>query len=112
LGSPIDSASRNPQFDNIVVEAVQETLIMIFGKSTTETILNLLEKRRLSREQIPRSLDRFTSSLAGLLGSSSTSILEKLIVKHLCSKIGIEYQPGPNLHFIEYIGELKERYEK
>ncbi len=92
---------QTPQVDRkdleeILFEAVDEGL-ETFGKSTRSIIYHYLEvKYSLPRYEIPFRLDDFCSGIRMILGSSS-SIVEQLILKELCNKLGASYEKVENM---------------
>jgi hypothetical protein len=47
---------------------LEDALALVFGRSTADMILGLLEKKGLRRDEIPGNVDQFNVNLAGLLG--------------------------------------------
>ena len=110
-----DTASSRPkieEFDSILLDVVESTFKMVFGEATANMIFLQLEKRgSLSREQIPLNIEAFSSGLGKLLGSGALSLQES-IVKRLCSRLQLEYDPRLAENFVDYVRELRKRLQE
>jgi len=99
----------NEDFDQVLLDTVDHVLKMVFGEPTAKTIYQFLETRKgLRREMIPSHLEDFSSGL-NMLFMSNAHLLEKLMIKHLCSKLQLELDQKQNLSFVDYVQELKSR---
>jgi len=84
---------------------------MVFGEAIANTVFLQLEKRGgLTRDQIPRNVEAFSSDLGKLLGSGAL-VLQELILKRLCSRLQLEYDPKLATNFAACIQELRKRLQ-
>jgi len=94
-------------FDKLFIEAVDEGL-GVLGESGRQMIFFHLEKSySIKRHEIPRKPEAFAAGLEKIFGAGA-SVLEKLIVKSLYSKLGIKYEDKEERPFAEYVNNLKE----
>ena len=101
------SPHNKDEFNELMVDALNESLMQILGETATNTVLSYLERNNaFQREDIPHNIDRFHSCLTELLGSAAL-LLENQIIKVLCHKLNIDYDVKENYAFIDYIKELK-----
>jgi hypothetical protein len=105
------------QFDALLLKAINDVLTEVVGNINTQIIYDYLEKRGCPPSEICQKLEVFSMELGMLLGSEtsqmlgSAGILEKTVLKVLCSKIGIACNPE-RADFPEYVRELKEVYKQ
>ncbi len=92
-------------------------LTEVVGEINMQIIYDYLEKKSCPKSDVCQRLEVFSMELRMLLGPGrgqmlgSAGVLEKTILKVLCSKIGI----APNLErtdFPDYLRELKEAYKQ
>jgi hypothetical protein len=89
-----------------LVETVDETLEMLFGRKAKLQIYSHLEKEfGLRRSEILDNPESFSMGLSNLFGSASKQI-ELNIARKLNKKLDLVSEPDQNLTFAEYIIEL------
>ena len=77
----------NPEFDALLLEAVDEGLSSV-GDSSKQAIYFHLEKTfRIEKEEIPLKIEDFAEAIEKIFGLGA-NFLEILIMKHLYNKIG------------------------
>lgn len=95
-------------FSKILLSAVEESLSSL-GDSPKQAILFHLESSfKIKKEEIPTNLTEFTKALERIFGPGA-SYLEKLIVKRLCEKMGLEFADSDSLDFLGSVECLKKR---
>ena len=105
------------QFDVLLLKAIDYVLIESVGETNTQIIYDYLEKKACPKSDVYEKLDAFSMELGMLLGSGrgqmlgSAGILEKTILKVLCSEMGITCNPE-RTDFPDYVRELKEVYKQ
>lgn len=98
---------RGKDFDNLFIEAVDEGLDVL-GESGRQMIFFHLEKSySIKRHEIPQKPEAFAAGLENIFGAGA-SVLEKLIVKSLYSKLGLKYEDKEDRPFADYVNEGKE----
>ena len=61
------------------VVCIERTLDEIFGRKTTQVILNYIEKRlKVKKDEIPSRMDEFEGQLEILLGNASKLLLNRI----------------------------------
>jgi len=91
-------------------EAVHDTLTRLFGSVATESIIEYSISKSLKRkgeESLVENSETFSQALHTILESSYTPV-EKLILKDLYSKLGLEYEETQGYKFADYIGSCGE----
>jgi len=93
-------------FREILLEAVEESLSYL-GDSPKQAILFHLEcSFKIKKERIPENITEFAKALEKIFGPGA-SYLEKLIVKRLHEKIGLESKEAERWNFLEYVNDVK-----
>jgi len=102
---------RTERFSDLLLNAVDETLKEIFKEAGAEVIYNFLgNKCHLKREEIGKKPEDFSAGLERLLGSAAPMV-EKSVLKNLCSKRQLEYEEKDGYEFLDYLKELREKYD-
>ena len=98
---------KEKDFDKLFIEAVDEGLDVL-GESGRQMIFFHLEKSySIKRHEIPKKPEAFAAGLEKIFGAGA-SVLEKLIVKSLYSKLGLKYEDKEELPFADYVNDVKE----
>jgi len=100
------------EFDELVLEAVDEGLSILGDESVKRAFYYHLEKRaKIKRNEIPRKLMGFHEALTNLFFDGSV-ILEKRISRHLFGRIGMELPIHDGWTIADYVREACVRYAK
>lgn len=95
-------------FSKILLAAVEESLSSL-GDSPKQAILFHLEASfKIKKEHIPENITEFAKALEKIFGPGAL-YLEKLIVKRLHEKLGLEYENSETEDFLECVGNVKKR---
>jgi len=95
------------EFEKILLETIDESMVQVFGNTSTGVIYDFIKGNHgLRKEDIPESLEIFSSSLEKMFGFGAL-LLEKLILKKLYTKLGLRYEENEGYKFLDYIKELK-----
>jgi len=98
---------KEKDFDKLFIEAVDEGLDVL-GESGRQMIFFHLEKSySIKRHEIPKKPEAFAKGLKKIFGAGA-SVLEKLIVKSLYSKLGLKYEDKEECPFADYVKDVKE----
>lgn len=93
-------------FKNILLAAVEEGLSSL-GDSPKQAILFHLEASfKIKKERIPENLQEFEKALETIFGPG-TQFLEKLIVKRLYEKLGLEFKEEEDCNLLKDVEQLK-----
>lgn len=99
---------QQDNFRRVLLDAVEESLSSL-GESSKEAILFHLENSfKVKKEHIPINLTEFANALEGIFGFGA-SYLEKLILKRLCEKIGVEFEETEICNFVEFVTKVQEQ---
>ena len=89
-------------FEKLFMEAVDESLTVL-PKSGREMLFFHLERSfSIKRGDIPKKPENFVDALEQIFGAGA-HVLEKLIVKNLYSKLGLEYRERKDYTFADYL---------
>jgi hypothetical protein len=95
-------------FRRVLLDAVDESLSSL-GDSPKQAILFHLETSfKLKKENIPNSLTEFANAIEEIFGFGATYI-EKLIVRNLCEKLGIQFEEMESCNFLECVSKARKR---
>lgn len=95
-------------FEKILLSAVDEGLCLL-GDSSKQSILFRLETSfELKEDNIPSNVAEFNKALEGIFGPGAT-YLEKIIMKRLQEKLGLEFEEGMSADFVEYVETARSR---
>lgn len=90
----------------ILLEAVEEGISSL-GDSPQQAIFFHLETSfKIRKDKIPENLTEFTKALEKIFGPGAP-YLEKLIVKRLYKKLGLEFEEITSWNFLEYVKNVK-----
>ena len=100
---------RKERLDNLLLNAVDETLKEVFKGAGAEVIYNFMENKcHLKREEIAEKPEDFSADLKRLMVSAA-SVIEKMILENLYSKLRLEFEEKQGYEFSDYIKELREK---
>jgi len=103
-------------FDQALLDAIDEILTYTLGDIGTQAIYSYLERTGCPKQEIPNQLDCFSAELRKLLGDGrgqilgSAPILEEAIAQRLCSKLGTKLEGRLPMAFSNFIRQLKENH--
>ena len=93
-------------FEKIFMEAVDEAL-MVLGESGKHMVFFHLERSySIKKDEIPKKPEAFITGLRKIFGSGAT-VLEKLILENLCSKLGLQYERKDDYTLVDYLNYIK-----
>jgi hypothetical protein len=91
-------------FDKILLEAIDEGL-SVLGDGGKHMVFFYLEKNCSIRKQdIPENPEAFIRGLEKIFGAGTT-VLEKMILKCICSKLGLKYDEREERRLIDCLKE-------
>ena len=92
---------------DLLLSAVNETVKQIFKEAGAEVIFNFIEKQcHLKLEEIVEKPEVFSAGLERLT-VSATSVIEKMILEKLYSKLELKFEEKQGYEFSDYLRELK-----
>ena len=95
--------------NNLLLDAVDETLRHVFKEEGANFILHYLESKcRLNRRRIAEEPEDFSAGLERFLGSAAP-VIEKIILKTLYSKLELKFEEKEGYKFSDYVKELREK---
>ena len=94
--------------NEIILAAVEDGLSSLGDSPKQAIIFHLETSFNIKKEQIPENLTEFTKALEKIFGPGA-SYLEKLIVKNLSEKLGLELENLENTDFLDSVESLKKR---
>ena len=104
----VDRSIREARFNELLLEVIDDNLNRLFGGMAGNLVYSFLKTvASLDREDITSDLVGFDAGLRKLLGSGAT-VLEKVIVKDLYSRLGLSVPLDDS--FTELIEKAKNSY--
>ena len=101
------SDEKTKRLDELLVNVVDETLKQIFKETGAKVIYDYFENNsHLKREEIAEKPEVFSFGLQRLLGSAAP-VIEKLILKNLYSRLGLNFSERKGYEFSDYVKELR-----
>lgn len=88
-------------FDQLLIEAVKETIEDVLGKDSAKSALRILT-RDFNFEQLPRHLPTLYSTIDRMFGAAHATI-ETAIARKLYRKLCLEFTESPNTELSRYI---------
>ena len=104
-------------FDQLLLNIIDNVIEDVFGKMNSNAIYNHLEKAGCPRHEIPRKPEIFSAEMRNILGHDrgqilgAASIIEKAILKALCTQLKIEFNHVGTTSFADYVKNLREAYD-
>jgi len=93
---------KQEEFEKLFMEAVDVSLKSL-GESVRQMIFFHLEKSySIKKHDIPKKPEAFAEGLEKIFGVGAL-VLEKIIVKTLYSKLGLEYEDKKDFVFMDYL---------
>jgi hypothetical protein len=105
--------ARQKDFDDILIESIDETLTSL-GESVKQSIYYHLEdKFEISKKDIPKRIEDFANGIEKIFGLGA-HFIEISIMKKLYEKIGVplEWNEGKELIFINYVEAARKCFMK
>jgi len=103
-------------FDNLLVQVIDETIKYCLGDANASIIYNYLKQRNLPINEIPNKPELFSEELRNILGFGSrqilcaASILEETILEILCKKLGMKLVYEKPVNFPLQLRKLRETW--
>lgn len=98
---------KEKDFEKLFIEAVDEGLGTL-GESGKHMVFFHLDKSySIKKDQIPTRPEAFAEGLEQIFGAGAT-VLQRLILKSLCSKLGLEYEDVGGRSFTNCVDWVRE----
>jgi len=95
------------RFEELLFEAIDDTVRQVFGESNSELIYALMERHVMVKQKdVGERIDAFHAYLEKLVGSEGAQIIQNTSIKRLCLKLRREYEEVK-----KYFSVLDELYE-
>ena len=97
------------RFGELLFEAVDDTIRLVFGESASELIYGLVERHALlKRGEVGEKIEVFYSYLEKLLGSEGAQVIQETSLRRLCIKLRREYEEIERcVSFLDELYEIK-----
>jgi len=97
----------------LVFKSTDDTLAGVLGFNVRDSIyLALLTKFSVTREELPKHLDKFEMLLENISGPRAAKVLYRAIAKRLYSELKLTFVADPKLGLREYVEQAKSRLLK
>jgi len=98
---------KKMKFEKLLIKSVDDSLKDTFGEVAADIIYKHLERNHsLKKEEIPKKLEAFIEGLEKYL-NSGVIVVEGLVLKKLCSNLGLERPREERLSFVDYVTKLR-----
>ena len=105
-GAKVSPLNRN--FNDVLQATIEETLLGIFGESTTSTIFRTMEKvHAIKLDDVSSKSHTFDAALRDILGTGH-QIVEDLILENLFDRKGKVFQYRENFSFSDYVNSIRD----
>jgi hypothetical protein len=98
---------KEKEFEKLFIEAVDEGLGTLGESGKHMIFFHLDRSHSVKRHEIPKKPEAFARGLEKIFGAGA-SVLERLIVKSLYSKLGLEYEDVESRPFVDYVNRVRE----
>jgi hypothetical protein len=107
----MSSSKLSKEFNQLILEAVDESLSILGGEPVKRAFYYHLEKRaKIKCSEIPVKLQEFHNALTGLFDDGA-SILERRISRCLYERLDLELTANNGWTLADYVREARIRYE-
>jgi hypothetical protein len=102
------------EFDRLLLQAIDETIRYCLGDINSQLIYNYLERKGISKQDIPKKLDAFVIEFENVVGFGrgqilgAAQIMEEAILKAFCIKLKISYVDNGSRYFPDQIRKIRE----
>jgi len=97
---------KGKNFEKLFTEAVDEGLKTL-GESGRQAIFFHLERSySVKKYDIPKRPEAFAEGLEKIFGAGA-SVLQKIILENLYSKLGLRYEDKKDYTFADYLNDVK-----
>ena len=98
------------ELDRLLVESLDESFAAILGEIPKKTLFDLLERNHIiTKNCIPEKLNDFTTAMDTVFGTTTSKVLESIVVKGLYSKLALTYIERPDWRLLDYMIEARSR---
>jgi len=101
------TVEKTGRLDDLLLSVVDETMLQVFREAGTKAIYDYLENNiHLKREEIAEKPEVFSAGLERLMVSAA-QMIEKMILRNLYRRLGLEFVEKKGYEFSDYIKELR-----
>ena len=99
--------------DDLVFKSVDETLAAVLGFTVRDAVyLALLTDFSVTKEELPKHLDKFEQLLEHNFGERAAEVLSRSIARRLCSELKLSFVEHAGFGLPEYVAEAKSKLLK
>jgi len=95
---------KTKDFGKILLEAIDEGLEVLGEGGKYMVFFYLERKHSIRKHDIPRNPEAFVKGLEEIFGVG-TDVLERIILKRICSKMGLRYEEREGQRLIDFLKE-------
>jgi len=107
--SRISPSIGSKTLDDLISESIDEVLANLIGTKPKEAVYDYLERNHaLSRDRIPKNLEKFVELLEGTFGKGSRTIC-RAVARRLFEKLGWEFNEIKGFELLDYIEAARAR---
>lgn len=101
-------------FDELLVQVIEETIIYCLGERNANIIINYLDTQNYPLSETPKRPEFFSEELRNLMGfgrrqiMGAAVVLEETILELFCKKLGIKFEAELPINFPYQVRKLRE----
>jgi hypothetical protein len=99
-------------FDNVLLEAVDEGLLVLGTKARHEIYKFLERTCQVKREEIPERLEAFQKTLQTIFGLLGAKNIEKIVIRRLYERLGSSPTNEEDWTLIDHVDYCRKLYER
>jgi len=104
----VEEDKRFREFNDVLVEAIEESISEILGRRALEALYVGLEKRYdVKRDEVPYRIETAFKILSDTFGTKGSQILGMRVVRRLYKKLNLPLYESPSRSFSKYIENAK-----
>ena len=101
-------SSSSDDFDELLLDSIEETLQLLFGKGATFIIENIEKNSGVGSRELSKRPALLSNGLERIMGRAARNI-ERLIVKDITSKLGVDVPHSETESFADVVATVKAR---
>jgi hypothetical protein len=106
----VDNRRKNQEFNEVLAEAIDDTLRELFSPQVLETVYKvLLERYDVVREEVPYRMETAFKLLTDAFGPRGAGTIGRSIVRRLYQKLDLHLDESPGLELTDYIEIAKSK---
>ena len=100
-------------FNEALGDSIEETMITLLSREVVDALYaHLRAVYSIQRDEVPRELETFFSTLERTFGVPSTKTISRAITRTFYAKLGLTFPHNPNRTLLECVQEAKTKLQE